>query len=111
MKDPTEELERWIEQEKRAEPNPFTSTRILQSIENELGNRRTESSPVFLRLLQPVSLTIALVVGILIGAYTARYSPDTQVADPISLEEIRNELFISEIMAEDHILQLSTPEP
>ncbi len=110
MKKPNEELEKWIEQEKRVEPNPFAATRILQRIENEFGARRTESAPVLLRIFQPVSLTLALIIGILIGAYTARNNAGPQLTNKSSLDEIRNELFISEIMAEDHVIHLSNQE-
>lgn len=107
MKEPYKMLENWIEQEKKVEPNPFAGTRILQRIENEFVTRHEESVPALLKVFRPVSLTLALILGLLIGAYTARDNAEMQIISNASLDEIRNELYISEIMAEDHVVHLS----
>jgi anti-sigma factor RsiW len=101
------ELDAVIEQEKAAEPNPFAATRILQRLETEFERPKKTYSPGWIRMLQPVAITAALVCGILIGSYTAQkeHTPaNLLVNSSENIEFLRSNLFISEFADEDKIL-------
>lgn len=103
-------IEAIIAQEKAAEPNHFSSTRLLQIIENEFEKPKNLHSPVWLRVLQPVSLAVALLCGILIGSYTAKKNnpPANQLAGTSeNIEFLKSDLFISEFADEDKMLVLN----
>lgn len=92
------------------EPNPFVSTRILQRIESEFPVSAPDPSHIWIRVLQPVALSIALVTGILIGAWTARsgQEPVNQAAAKTSQREsLKADLFIPEITNEDNVLNVN----
>lgn len=104
------ELDEIIGHEKSSEPNPFAATRILQRIENEFSEHVKPVPPLWIRMLQPVSLAVALLCGILIGSYTAK--KDNAIAvrpenTPENIEILRSNLFISEITDEDKVLVLN----
>jgi hypothetical protein len=90
--------------EKSSEPGPFTSTRILQRLENEFYGSATPVSNTMIRILQPVVVAIAMACGILIGSYSAK-KENTQTNQatnkPEQIEFLRADLFISDFADED----------
>jgi hypothetical protein len=99
-----------FELEKAAEPNPFASTRILQYLENEFDVQKTAYLPAWLRILQPVTLAIAMLCGILIGTYTAKKgnSQSGHLANTSeNIEFLRSNLFINDFADEDKMLGLN----
>ncbi len=99
-----------IEHDKKAEPNAFAATRILQHIDNKSAKRQSEFTPFWIRVLQPVALAIALICGILIGSYTANKenSPSNQTANMSeNIEFLKTDLFISTFADEDKILVIN----
>ena len=56
-----------IERKKSDEPNPFLQTRILQRLDSHLEQVNKTSSPVYQRILRPVSLSFLFLTAILIG--------------------------------------------
>ena len=99
-----------MEQEKNAGPNPFAATRILQRIENEFYKPKGLTSKAWMRVLQPVAITFALMTGILIGSYTARQdqTPVNKMASTSeNIEFLRSNLFISDFADEDKLLVLN----
>jgi predicted anti-sigma-YlaC factor YlaD len=97
-------VDEMIHVEKTLEPAPFTSTRILQRIDNEFSETRKPPVITLVRILQPVTLALALVCGILIGSYTARKdSPPAKQASNSTekLEFLRANLFITDFADED----------
>ena len=103
-------LDEIIDKEKNVEPNPFLGTRIFQRIESELLSPQKPVFPLWTRVLQPVAISIALVVGILIGSYTARSGQsrdDQTLTKSANLESLKADLFISTITDEDNILNLN----
>ena len=104
------DLEMIIEMEKTAEPNPFATTRILQHIETEFEGPGTSNSPLWSRVLQPVSIAVALLCGILIGSYSSKneHAPPGQLATKSeNIAFLKSNLFISEFADEDKILVLN----
>jgi hypothetical protein len=55
-----------IDKRKTVEPNPFMGTRILQSMENHLESQKN-STPVFRRILRPVSVSLLLLIAVITG--------------------------------------------
>jgi anti-sigma factor RsiW len=99
-----------MDEEKSAEPNPYAATRILQRLEHELEKSDRPRQGAWLRVLQPVAVTAALLCGILIGSYTARKGnmpggPSLKSTE--NIEFLRSNLFISEFTDEDKILVLN----
>ena len=99
-----------IDQEKAAEPNPYAATHILQRIENEFERPKYPHSQVWVRALQPIAIAFALLIGILIGSYTA--NKDNAPADQLvnttkNIEFLKSNLFIAEFADEDKILVLN----
>lgn len=104
------DLEAIIEQEKAIEPNPFAATRILQHIETEFERPTNPVSAVWIRFLQPVTIAVALLCGILIGSYTAKkdIAPTNQLVNTSkNIEFLRSNLFITEFADEDKILVIN----
>ena len=103
-------LDAIIEQEKLAEPNPFAATRILQRLENEVEQQKNYHFPRWIRILQPATISLALLCGIFIGSFTAK-KDSTQVSRLVNTSEniefLRSNLFISEFADEDKILVLN----
>jgi hypothetical protein len=100
-------MEAIIAQEKATEPNPFAATRILQRIENEFEKPKNQMVPVFIRVIQPVAVALALLCGILIGSHTANreHPPVNQLLNTSeNIEFLRSNLFISEFADEDKML-------
>lgn len=103
-------LDKIIETEKNIEPNPFQGTRIFQRIEAELLNPQKPVFPLWARVLQPVAISVALVIGILIGSYTARsgQSADEQaLTKSANMENLKADLFISTFADEDNVLNIN----
>ncbi len=100
-------LDALIQLEKAAEPNPFAATRILQHIENKFEKSSISSMPRWIRVLQPVTIAVALLCGTLIGSYTAKNghalaNQSANLSD--NIEFLRSNLFISEFVDEDKTL-------
>ena len=105
-----EAMERVIESEKAAEPNPFIKTRILERIDREFSQSQTYRSSPWIRVLQPVTLAMALLCGILIGSYTAKRDNEqtmTTSETDGTIEALRTSLFIPEMTEEDKVLNLN----
>jgi hypothetical protein len=99
-----------IAREKTAEPNPFAATRILQRLESEFERPANPASVIFIRVLQPVAIAVALLCGILIGSYTANREsvPANNIASTSeNIEFLRSNLFITEFADEDKLLVLN----
>lgn len=105
-----DEVDELIEGEKALEPNPFAATRILQHIENEFNKPEVFKTPAWIRVLQPVAVALALVCGILIGSNASKSddSPvDTLAKTTDNIEFLRSNLYISDLMDEDKVLDLN----
>jgi hypothetical protein len=104
-------LDEIIDIEKNLEPNPFQATRILQRIDSELLSQKKSASLVWMRVLQPVAISMALVIGILIGSYTARSGQNSTGQEALTKtenrENLKADLFISTFTDEDNILNLN----
>jgi len=99
-----------IGQDKITEPNPFASTRILQHLENAFDRSENRLFKGWIRILQPVTIAMAVLSGILIGSYTAQRDdpgPDRMVNSSENIEFLRSNLFISDFADEDKILVLN----
>lgn len=102
------ELEQLINREKQKEGNPFVQTRILQHINHQLAETHREKTPVWVRALQPVVVSVALIAGIMIGHYTANPdSPESSAQNQEVHQQLKNDLFISDITMEDQVLTLN----
>jgi hypothetical protein len=102
------ELEQLISREKQHEGNPFVQTRILQHIEGRLAGTKPEKTPVWARVLQPVVVSAALIAGIMIGHYTATpENPESSAQNQEVHQQLKSDLFISDITMEDHVLTLN----
>jgi anti-sigma factor RsiW len=92
-----------INNDRTLEPNPFSSTRILQHIENELESGQPGVLHRLATVLRPVlvavSLAIALLIGWAIGNSQANRS--ALASGDQTIETLRTELFITELMDED----------
>ncbi|MEI6173788.1 MAG: zf-HC2 domain-containing protein [Bacteroidota bacterium] len=103
-------LDELIEGEKSVESSPFASTRILQRITEEFEPSRAIHAQVWVRVIQPVAIAIALVVGILIGLFTAR-TGNTQAPQLVNktdhIQFLKSDLYISEFTDEDKVLDLN----
>ena len=96
--------------EKEAEPNPFAATRILQHIESAFDRYESRSTPLWVKIIQPVAIAFALMSGILIGSYSAktRDSSSGQVtAKTEQIQFLKSDFYISEFTDEDKILDLN----
>lgn len=99
-----------IVSEKKTEPNPFMATRILQYIEAGLEQPESQNSPVWLRILQPVAIAVALITGIFIGSYTAKTgnTDNSQLVNKTEhIQFLKSDLYISEFTDENNILDLN----
>lgn len=56
-----------IDLRKTDEPNPFAGTRIIQRLESELESISEKTAPLYLRILQPLSIAALLVIAVIIG--------------------------------------------
>ena len=56
-----------IELRKTDEPNPYAPTRIIRKLESEMENTREKTNPIYLRILQPLSVAALLVIAVIIG--------------------------------------------
>jgi len=56
-----------IELRKTEEPNPFAGTRIIQKLESEMESTKEKTNPLYLRILQPLSVATLLVTAVIIG--------------------------------------------
>ena len=56
-----------IELRKTEEPNPFAGTRIIQKLESEMESTKEKTNPLYLRILQPLSVAALLVTAVIIG--------------------------------------------
>ena len=56
-----------IELRKTEEPNPFAGTRITQRLESEMESTKEKTNPLYLRILQPLSVAALLVTAVIIG--------------------------------------------
>jgi len=99
-----------IEREKGVESSPYASTRILQRIAGEFEPSRASHNPVWVRIIQPVAIAIALAIGILIGLFSAR-TGNTQAAQLVNktdhIQFLKSDLYISEFTDEDKVLDLN----
>jgi hypothetical protein len=103
-------LDHLIAKQKAIEPNPFASTRIMQRIDSEFLQPNHPSLPGWTRVLQPVAIAVALVIGIVIGTYTARSGQETAtqaINKTEQRESLRADLFITDLTTEDNILNLN----
>ncbi|MEI6433629.1 MAG: hypothetical protein WCP32_02210 [Bacteroidota bacterium] len=101
-------LDEIIALEKAAEPNPFQATKILQRIESEFLTQKTSGFPAWTRVFQPIAISLALIVGVLIGSFAARTNRnDLEIAKIENLQNLRTSLFISEITDENNILNFN----
>jgi hypothetical protein len=57
----------FINIKKTDEPNPFAGTRIIQRIESEMQRGKEQSSPILYRILQPVFVSVLMLIAVIIG--------------------------------------------
>lgn len=96
--------------DKAAEPNPFAATRLLMRLETEFGAQENHQSRYWLRILQPLTLAVAVLCGILIGSYTAKQDKNQSgslAGTSANVEFLRTDLFISEFADEDKTVDLN----
>ncbi len=94
-------FDRFFEQEKGLEPNPFMATRILQYIDTTLASR--EPGLVFRkhRLAQPITAAISLLLALFIGFALGKMGSNNQTAVPDgsqTLEILKSDLFIHDFV-------------
>jgi anti-sigma factor RsiW len=96
-----------IEREKALEPNPFTSTRILQHISATLDQRRFRPVPVYQRILQPALITVSLLLALFTGYILGKHEAPgirSGLAGKSQVEILKSELFINDFIDEDKSL-------
>ena len=96
--------------EKEAEPNPFAATRILQHIESAFDRYESRSTPLWVKIIQPVAIAFALMSGILIGSFSAKTRDSSTIHVTAKTEQIqflKSDFYISEFTDEDKILDLN----
>jgi len=95
-----------IDKKKAEEPNPFIRTRILQRIESEIEGVREKPNPFFQRILQPISLSLFLLIAIIIGFSTVKQKV-TRYSDNIihqkDIQVMKSDLKIQDFIDEDKI--------
>lgn len=104
-----ESLDVFIAGARNATPDPFVSTRILQRLETEYLRQASPKKTAWPLLLKPVAITLALAAGMLIGTLTTQQSTGSDkatAADSERLQELKQDLFISEFADEDKIIPL-----
>jgi hypothetical protein len=106
-------LDQLLERERAAEPNPFMATRILSRIDREFSDQRATYTPVWLRIIQPVIVSLALVIGIVIGANLSSQQSNetTAISSESNIQQLKSDLFISEITRDDNVLPLNETQP
>ena len=107
-------IDNMMEYHKSGKPNPFVTTRIMQRIDSEFFSQEKTVFPTWMRILQPVTVAAALVIGIIIGAYTARSGQDTDaqaISSKNTIETLRTDFYISELTNEDNILKFNQKNP
>lgn len=77
--------EKVISEEKEQESNPFLSTRIMAAIEAAETNI-PQNSPVFVRILRPVVITISLAVALFMGIMIGNSSGSANNGSAVPLE-------------------------
>lgn len=96
-----------IDKEKKLQPNPFATTRILQHITLELEQRQRSQLNRFRPLLQPalitLSLFVALFTGFIFGRQEAPALPG-ELSVKSNVENLKSELFIHDFIDEDKTL-------
>jgi hypothetical protein len=97
----------FIDKKKSVEPNPFTRTRILQRIENEIASGQNESSPFLLRVIRPISFSfiflLATAIGFALGKQNGTSYSNTKNA-PNDIQTLKSELNIPDFIDEDKML-------
>jgi len=96
-------IEAIIEKAKSVDPNPFSSTRIIQHIENELKSNKKER--VF--VLRPILVTLTVVTAIAMGFAIGKTGFDRISGDDANqnqLENLKTELFIHDFVDENKTL-------
>lgn len=104
---------KYIEAARKAEPSPFMVTRIIAGIEAELERQSKRRSFIPALVLRPVLLTFALAAGTILGITGASsrisHLPASAQQDA-SIQTVRSDLYLSDLMDEEKILTLSTSE-
>ncbi len=105
-----DEVDELIEREKALDPGPFVATRILQRIDREFETPVAIKTPGWIRVLQPVAVALALICGILIGSNASKSDgvpADNLAKTTDNIEFLRSNLYISDFMDEDKVLDLN----
>jgi len=97
-----------IEKDRKTEPNPFLSTRILQKMESQGA---AANYNIFLRIprvLQPALAAVLILLAVLTGFFAGKQGKQlSQVpAYERTLNEMKAQMFISELNDEDKTVEL-----
>jgi len=96
-----------IDQKKSDKPNPFIRTLTLQRIESELERSSTEATPFFRRNLQPVIVSLLLLISIAIGfAIGSQINPNVSVnrEHQFEIQTLKSGLFIQDFIDSDKLV-------
>lgn len=71
--------------ERRQEPNPFLSTRVMASIDTA-GTDLIHSTPVFIRAIRPFAVLVSLAAVIFIGIIVGNLAKSASDSSPLPVE-------------------------
>ena len=95
-----------MDKKKSLELNPFIRTRTIQRIETELEKINEIRYPLFRRSLQPVLISLLLMIAIAIG-FSVGKKLDTTLSmnndHHQEIQQMKSELFIQDFIDEDEI--------
>jgi len=95
-----------MDKKKSVEPNPFIRTRTIQRIESALEKANEPRYPLFRRSLQPVLISILLMIALAIG-FSVGKKLDTTLSmnndHHQEIQKMKSELFIQDFIDEDEI--------
>ncbi|MEI6433603.1 MAG: zf-HC2 domain-containing protein [Bacteroidota bacterium] len=96
-----------IDQKKADEPNPFIRTRTIQRIESALEQSKETVNPLFRRSLQPVIVSLFLLISVAIGFSIGKQINSNFTRNNehnIEIEDMKSGLSIADFIDEDYML-------
>ena len=92
---------------KKFEPDPYAGTRILSRIEKELDQKEPVAGHGFARILQPVILSLTILLAAWIGFTFASYRESQSEKPKADINLVKTELHIADFTGEDKLLLLN----